>query len=157
MIGLAQRHAPGFGGFIGVARADDIEVGNGAQRRQLFDRLVRRAVLADPDRVVRKDENNRQFHDRGQPDRRPHIVAEYQEGGGERAQVTERHAVGDGAHGVFADAEMHVAAAGRRRFQVLVALAGQLGLGRGRKVGGAADQGRGFGGDGVQHLAAGVA
>ncbi len=123
----------------------------------MLHRLVRRAVLADPDRVVAEDENDRQLHDRGQADRWPHIVAEYQEGGGEGAQVTKRHAVGDGAHGVFAHAEMHIAPAGRGGFQILFALRGQFCLGRWRQVGRAAEQALHLGGDGVQHLARGVA
>ena len=36
---------------------------------QLLDRLVRRAVLADADRVVREDVNDRQLHQGAEPDR----------------------------------------------------------------------------------------
>ncbi len=52
---------------------------------------------------------------------------------------------------------MHVAAAGRGGFEVLFAFAGQLGLGRGRQVRRPAQQAFDLGGDGVQHLARGVA
>ncbi len=157
-LGPRRRHPPGFRGLVGVGRPDDVEAGNGAQRRKLLDRLVRRAVLADPDRIVAEHENGRQLHDRGEPDRRAHIVAENQEGRGERPQVGERHAVGDRAHRMLANAEMHVPAAlAVSRFEIARALECQPGLRRRREIRRAADQGRYVVRDRVQHLAAGVA
>ena len=41
-----------------------------ARSGQLLDRLVRRAVFADADRVVREDVNHRQLHERREPNRR---------------------------------------------------------------------------------------
>ena len=87
--------------------------GDGPQRGEVLDRLVGRAVLAQPDRVVRPDVGDRQLHERGQPDRAAHVVGE----GEERAAVdagaaVQRDAVHDRAHGVLADAEVQGAAVG---------------------------------------------
>ena len=43
---------------------------NRAQDGQLLDRLMRRAVFADADRIVREDVDDRQLHERRQADRR---------------------------------------------------------------------------------------
>ncbi len=53
--GAFQRDPPGLDGLVGVGRADHPEVGDRAQRRVVLDRLVRRAVLAEADGVVRPD------------------------------------------------------------------------------------------------------
>ena len=80
---------------------------------QVLDRLVGRAVLAEADRVVRPHVGDRQLHQRGQPDRRPHVVAEDQEGAAVRpGAAVQRDAVEDRAHGVLADAEVQRAAVG---------------------------------------------
>ncbi len=44
------------------------QAGNRAQRNQLLHRLVRGTVLADADRIVREDVDDRQFHQRAQAD-----------------------------------------------------------------------------------------
>ena len=110
-------HAPGFGHFVGVARAQHDQARNGAQRDQLLHRLVRRAVFADADGIVREDVDHRQFHQRAQADGRAHVVAEDQEARAVGPQLRERHAVDDRSHGVLADAEVEIAAAvvGRAR------------------------------------------
>ncbi len=41
----------------------------------------------------------------------PHVIAEDEEGRTVGAQIRQRHAVDDRAHGVFANAEMEIAAA----------------------------------------------
>ena len=56
--------------LVGVGRAQGDEPGDRAQRRELLDRLVRRAVFADADRVVREDVDDRNLHQRAQADRR---------------------------------------------------------------------------------------
>ena len=103
--------APAHRGLVGVGRADDVEAGDGAQRGQVLDRLVGGAVAAEADRVVRPDEDRRQLHQRGQPDRRAHVVAEDQEGAAvDAGAAVQRDAVDDRAHGVLADAEVQRAA-----------------------------------------------
>ena len=103
-------HLPGLDHLVGIAGPQHDQSGNGPQRRELLDRLVRRAVLADADRIVREDIDHRDLHDRSQPDRHPAIVAEDQESGAEGADLDQRHPVQDGAHRVLADAEVDVAA-----------------------------------------------
>ena len=50
---------PGDRGLDRVARAPDVHVRDQAQARGVLDRLVRRAVLAEADRVVREDVDRR--------------------------------------------------------------------------------------------------
>ena len=90
----ATRHASA----VSVASAGRITVksGNRAQRRQLLDRLVRRSVLAEPDRVVREDVDHVLLHERREPHRRPHVVREDQERAAVRDHAAvQRHAVHD--------------------------------------------------------------
>ena len=110
-----QRRLPRVRGLVGVAGAHHREAGDRAQRREVLDRLVSRAVLAEADGVVRPDVDDAGLHQRGQPDRAAHVVAEDQE----RAAVgagrpVQRDAVEDRAHGVLADAEVQRAAVGLR-------------------------------------------
>ena len=51
-----------------------------AQACQVLDRLMRRAVLAKADQIVGEHEHDRQLHQRGEPDRLQHVVAEGEEG-----------------------------------------------------------------------------
>ena len=70
-----------LGHFVGVAGPDHQQIGNRPQRGQMLDRLVRRAVLAHADRIVREDVEHGQAHEGGQADRRPHVVGEDEERG----------------------------------------------------------------------------
>ena len=82
-------HAPGLDDLVGVGRAEHDQARDRAQRRQLLDRLVGRAVLADADRVVREDVDRPEApSDRRQADRRPHVVAEDQEACSRRAAAS---------------------------------------------------------------------
>ena len=65
-----QRQLPALGRLDGVGRAEHVEVGHGPQRRQMLDRLMRGAVLAEPDRVVRHHVDDALAHQRRQADRR---------------------------------------------------------------------------------------
>ena len=58
---VAQLHdvAIGFDDLIGIAGPQHDQAGNGAQRDQLLDRLVRRSVLAVAHGVVGEDEDGR--------------------------------------------------------------------------------------------------
>ena len=67
---MLQRELPALGRLDAIRRAEHVEVRHGAQRRQMLDRLVRRAVLAEADRVVRHDVDDALAHQRGQADRR---------------------------------------------------------------------------------------
>ena len=106
---------PRLDDLVGVGRAQRDQAGDRAQGDQLLDRLVGRAVLADADRIVREHVDDRQLHQRPEPDRRLHVVAEDQEARAEGADLGQREAVDDRAHGVLAHAEVQVAPAGVRR------------------------------------------
>ena len=59
-----------------VGRAEDVQVRRRAQHRQMLDRLVRRPVLAEADRVVRQHVDDPRAHQRRQPHRAAGIVGE---------------------------------------------------------------------------------
>ena len=113
-----QRELPALDRLDRVARPEHVEVRDRAQRREMLDRLMRRAVLAEADRVVRHHVDDALAHQRREPDRRPAIVGEHQEGAavGDDAAV-QRHAVHRRGHAVLADAVVDEAAGvvGRRR------------------------------------------
>ena len=117
-----QRRGERAGGFLGIAGADHVEIRNHPQRRDRLDRLVRRAVLAHADGVVREDVDD------GQVRRAPRaassgreVVGEHQEG---RARRAEHAVVGDAVahrrHRVLANAEADVAAGAVRWIEILV-------------------------------------
>ena len=115
-----------------------------------------RAVLADPDAIVRPDVDDRQVHHRRQAHRRTHIVGEYQEGAavGNHAAV-QRQPVENTAHRVLAHPEAEVAPGGGLALKVGIVLE-QRDVGGGQ-VGRAADE-RGQGrSERVQHRAGGFA
>ena len=111
-----ERELPALGGLDRVAGAEHDQIRNGAQRREMLDRLMRRAVFAEADGVVRHHMDDALAHQRGEPDRRPAIVGEHQEraGVGNDAAV-QRHAVHGGRHAVLAHAVMDEAAGDNRR------------------------------------------
>ena len=111
-VGAAcQDLAPGDRRLVGVGGTDHVQARDGAQRGQVLDRLVGRAVLAEADGVVRPHVRHRQLHQRGQPHGVAHVVGEHQERAAVDAGVAvQRDAVHGRAHGVLADAEVHRAA-----------------------------------------------
>ena len=76
---LLHHDLPGFDDFIGIAGTQHQHVRHGAQRGQLLDRFMRRAVFADADGVVRHDVNRRKLHQRRQPHGWAHVVGEVEE------------------------------------------------------------------------------
>jgi len=86
-------------------------MGDGAQRREMLDRLVGRAILAQPNRIVRHYETGAYPHHGGEADRRAAIVREAQERAaiGDEAAV-QRDAVHRCRHGVLAHPVVHIAA-----------------------------------------------
>ena len=86
-------------------------VRHGAQRRQVLDRLVRRAVLAKADGIVRHHIDDADAHQRRDAHGRAGIIGEDQEGRAGRDEAAmQRHAVHGRRHAVLADAVMDVAA-----------------------------------------------
>ena len=77
----------------------------------MFDGLVSGAVFAQSHAVVGEDVDRRDAHEGRQANGRPHVVREHEERAGVGAQApVERHPVQRGGHGVFAHAEVQVAA-----------------------------------------------
>ncbi len=73
----------------------------------MLDGLVGRAVLTDTDRVVTPDVDGGEPHQGGHPNRRPHVVAEDEEGADVGPGMTlEGDAVSDRAHRVLANTEV---------------------------------------------------
>ena len=71
--------SPGLDNLVGIGRAKGDQAGNRAECRELFNRLMGRAVLADTDRVMREHVDDRQLHQGAQANRRLHVIAEDQE------------------------------------------------------------------------------
>ena len=113
-----------------------------------------RPILTHANGVMGKHEHHRQLHDRRQSDRRFHIVAEHQEGRGVRAQIRQRHAIGNCAHGVFTNTEMQVAPAVVIGTESPGTVEGEIGFGRRRQVRRTAQQPGDVLGKGIQYLAA---
>ena len=76
----------------------------------MFDRLVGGAILSEEDAVMGPDVDYRLLHQGGQPDAGSHVVAEDQEGSSIGAYASmQGHSVHHRAHGMLADAEVHIA------------------------------------------------
>ena len=95
------------------------------KRGEMLDRLMGRAVFAEPDRIVGHHMDDALAHQRGEPDRGPAIIGEHQKraGIGNDAAV-QRHAVHGRRHAVLAHAVMDEAAGivrGAERFHRLCA------------------------------------
>src|SRR5260370_15650971 len=112
-----------------------------------------RPVFPYPDRIVRENIDNRQLHDRAEPDRRLHIVGKDQEPRPERSQFRQGEAVADRAHGVLADAEMEISTAAVIGLEITRAFEGKPCLRRWREIGSTAEKPRYAPGDGGHHLA----
>src|SRR4051812_3335619 len=122
--------APGLGGLRCISGPDQRDLGDGAQRAQLLDRLMCWSILAEADGIVGVDVDDVPIHDARQAHRRPHVIGKDQKCRAVRNDPAEkRHAVHDRAHRVFTDAEMEIATG--------VALGGEAGLALDDGVGGA--------------------
>ena len=87
---------PCRGGLIRVGRPDDAQARHGAQRPEVLDWLMGRAVLAEADRVMGPDEDARQLHEGCEPDGPTHVVAEDHERSAEgTGESVDRNAVED--------------------------------------------------------------
>ena len=108
---MGQSRFPTFGRLDRVRRAHHQHVGHGPQRRQNFNRLVCGAVFADADRVVAEHEFHGQAHQCGHAHGGALVVGKSQIGHRQRQHTAMRgHAVGHGAHDMFAHTAMHIGA-----------------------------------------------
>ena len=122
-----------------ISRTEDVEVRQRTQHGELLDWLMRWAILADTNAVVRQDVRRRQMHERCEAHHRLHVITEDEERRDVSAQATVQHqAVLDSCHGELADAEVQVAARIIRLAEVALAIHMRL-VGR-CEVGTAADE-----------------
>ena len=94
-------------------------MGNDPASRQVFNRLVRGAVLTQENAVMRENENRVGPHQRREAQRRPQVVRKDKEGGAVRNQSAQGHAIHNCAHAVFANAKVEVAPAEAAGLEVL--------------------------------------
>ena len=104
-----QRDPPARDRLVRIGGTEDAHVGRRPQGGELLDRLVGRAVLAEPDRVVGVHPDDGQPRERREAHRRLRVVEEVEERRDVRPQAGGGEAVRDGAHAVLADAEAQVA------------------------------------------------
>ena len=99
-------HLPRFDRLFGIARTEHLYAGNRTERSERFDRLVRRSVFADVNRIVRKNVYDRLLHKRYDAQRRTEVIAEHEEGRTERAKTSvQTDTCADRRHRKLADAE----------------------------------------------------
>ena len=137
-----HEHAPRLDDLVGVAGPHVDHAGHGADRGEVLDRLVGRPVLAHADRVVGVDVDQRELHQRGEPQGAALEVGEDEEPGLVGAQLGQREPVGDRGGGVLAHPEVQVAPGPVVRAEVARAVEGQPRLVRRRQVRRPADQPR---------------
>ena len=139
-----------------VGRSHDEQMGNRAQRGEVFDWLMRRAVFAQSDRVVRENINYLHFRKRGQTDRRTHIVGKRHERPAVGNQsAAERYARHRRAHRVFAHAKVNDAAVVANSFKAAAVF--DVRIVRHAQIGRTANQHRQMRRQGIDDLAAGNA
>src|SRR6266436_7322113 len=100
----------------------------------MFDGLVRRAIFADADGIVREYVDYGNFHQRAEPDRTSPVVAENQEPRPEGPQLRQREAVEDRPHRVFTDPKVQVSARSTVGLKITRARKSQSRLGGRSKV-----------------------
>ncbi len=133
-VGAVERELPALRDLDRIAGPEHAHVGHRAHRRQMFDRLMGRAVFAEPDRIVGHDVDDAGAHQRGKPHRRPRIVGEAEEGrAARRKAAVQEDAVHRRRHAVLADAVMHEAALRGLGLEIGGGL--RLVVGRAREVG----------------------
>src|SRR4029078_1116630 len=106
-----KRKLPAFRRFNAICWPKYIEVRYRTQCGEMLDRLMRRSVFAEADRVMRHNVDDTLLHQRRKPDRWPAIVCENQKRAAVRNERTrESETVHRGRHAVRAYAVVHVVA-----------------------------------------------
>src|SRR3972149_9525866 len=111
---------------------------DGAQRCQMFDRLMGRAVFAEPDAVMREDRDALIFRQRRKADCWAHIIRKTQKGAAIRDEpAVQCNTVGHRSHCMLAHAKMDVTPIASIRLKATTGI--DPGVIRGSQIGGTAD------------------
>src|SRR5882757_8276282 len=94
--------------FVGVTGPQQNQPRNGAQRREVFDRLVSRAVFSVAHGVMSENENRGQFHDRREPNGGSRVIAEDEKCRPKSSELGKRKAIYDCSHGMLPDTEVQI-------------------------------------------------
>src|SRR5215469_9936630 len=97
-------------------------------------RLMGRTIFADSDRVVSKDVDHRNFHDRREAQRASSVIAEDQKAGTKSSEFSQRQSIEDRAHGMLANPKMNIPATERFGTDLAGAFESESGLGGRRKI-----------------------
>ena len=115
--------------------------GNNPKSADCFDGLMSRTILANADRIVRKDIDHRQFGEASETNRRPTIVGKDQKSGtGRLENAMVGNPVHNGTHPVLANPESDIATGPVLGIEVFVAL--NVVQSRSVQIGAAADHER---------------
>jgi hypothetical protein len=153
VIGNGDQFAIRFGHFIRVAWTNDLHARDGPASGEMLDRLMRRAIFAQPDRVVRENVQHRLVHDAGQTHRRAHVIREDEERSAVWPQSGQRQSIADRRHRMFANAKMKIASAVGIGTELAELVTLHHGVIRGRQIRRAADEPREVLANRVQQLA----
>ena len=141
---------PRFHDFIGIPGPDHHEIGNGAQRRQVLDGLMRRPIFAKTDRIMRKHVNHGDLHHGRKADGRSPVIAEDQKPGAIGTNFRERHPAQNRTHRVFPNAEMQIASPFGSGLKISGPLERQERFGGRRQICRTANQPGDFPGNGIE-------
>ena len=116
----------------------------------MFDRLMRRTILSQTNRIVREHIGHGLMHHGRQPHGGAEVIAEDKKRRHIGSQAGQRHAIGRRGHAMFANPKVKIASRGRRGRKVSSGF--NDGLGGWRQIGRASDEPGHASGDGVDHL-----
>ena len=105
---------------------------------------------------MREDIDDGDFHERREPDRRTHIVAEYQEARAKGPNLGQCHAVENRAHRVLTNAKVQIAPAVVRGSKVAGSLERKPSFGGRRQIGGSTHHPRHMTRNRIQYLGGSV-
>src|SRR5580704_7293746 len=101
-------NAPCFGYLVRVAWSNIDYTRNRPQRGKLLHRLMGRTIFSNANRVVSKNVNHRNFHDRCETQRTSSIVAKDQKTGAKSSELSQCQSVQDRSHRMLANTEMNI-------------------------------------------------
>src|SRR5258708_35484076 len=123
----------------------------------MFDGLMRWAIFANADGIVRENVGNGNFHQRAEPDRTSPVVAENQKPRPEGSQLRQRETVENRAHRVITDPKVQIAARSTLGLKITGARERQWRFGGRSEVPGATDHPCKIRRDGIEDFGRGAA